>query len=46
MAVSTHFEFFYELLNRRFEDMDILFSRKFDKSVIKRFIYRREHVER
>ena len=35
MAVSAHFEFFYEPLNRRSEDMDILFIRKFNKSVIK-----------
>ena len=35
MAVSAHFEFLYEPLNRRSEDMDILFIRKFNKNVIK-----------
>ena len=46
MAVNTHFKYSFITLNGRLLDTVYYLAEKFEKSVIKRFIYRREHVER
>jgi len=46
MSVSTHFKYSFMCIKRRLLYIVYYLTEKFEKSVIKRFIYRREHVER